>query len=436
MGRVGGWIVGIAVLVIMGSFLAPVAYLVGLAGRGHAVDRELARIKASGEPATAEDLAGKHIPDSENAATLYEKCFGNFPRRSGFQGGGMLWGSMRPRGSVNDATYWDRARSMVARYSDVIPMAEKAAAMPRCKFRSHRRTFFGMSNHLVRIRMLSRLVSLQALLDAKDGNTDAAVRHIGLLFKISDSLKDECSIPGQRLRCMCFVSASDALARSAALISISESQARALADLTRQFDLRDCARTALLGERVDGIGVYAGVWSSRHTLDDEGHIGAFKRLGNSLPGRTWLYTDELYYLGQMRQQVESASTPYRLLKPQHLHSATEAPRYPLFSTMLVPSGEEVLRTVDGGKASLAGSQIFLGLIAYHDRFGSYPASLAALETRLGWLVPEDPFSGKQFIYHRQGRGFVLYSIGDDLKDDGGTELDRMGTGDMVWKLDK
>jgi len=51
----------------------------------------------------------------------------------------------------------------------------------------------------------------------------------------------------------------------------------------------------------------------------------------------------------------------------------------------------------------------------------------------GWKLPLDPFSGKPFVYHRKSKGFVLYSFGDDLDDDGGRPY--FGTnGDLVWEF--
>jgi len=34
-------------------------------------------------------------------------------------------------------------------------------------------------------------------------------------------------------------------------------------------------------------------------------------------------------------------------------------------------------------------------------------------------LPLDHFAGKPPIYHRKGNGYILYSIGQNLKDDGG-----------------
>ena len=58
--------------------------------------------------------------------------------------------------------------------------------------------------------------------------------------------------------------------------------------------------------------------------------------------------------------------------------------------------------------------------------------------------PDDPFSGKEFVYRRQGAGFRLYSLGPDLKDNKGQpilfgkdrktppESESGWDGDIVW----
>lgn len=52
---------------------------------------------------------------------------------------------------------------------------------------------------------------------------------------------------------------------------------------------------------------------------------------------------------------------------------------------------------------------------YRKTHGQYPASLSELGSD-PYLT--DPFSGKPFIYHREGSSFVLYSVGPNGQDDG------------------
>ena len=62
-----------------------------------------------------------------------------------------------------------------------------------------------------------------------------------------------------------------------------------------------------------------------------------------------------------------------------------------------------------------------------------------LRQALEWETPEDPFSGKDFVYRRDDKGYLLYSLGSDLDDDGGKPpkyLSGSGTfdGDRAWRV--
>lgn len=81
----------------------------------------------------------------------------------------------------------------------------------------------------------------------------------------------------------------------------------------------------------------------------------------------------------------------------------------------------------------------LAIQAYKNRYNSYPSNLTDLRNKLNWNIPKDLYSGKDFMYKRQNKGFILYSVGLDMKDDGGIDyLDkgrRKRVGDIVWKLE-
>ena len=138
----------------------------------------------------------------------------------------------------------------------------------------------------------------------------------------------------------------------------------------------------------------------------------------------WLplvYLDESEFLGYIDRRVQLSRLPYRTLKVRYPDvAATPDPAsYAVLSDLLLLDFGRLVARRDSAVAQLYGSRILLALIAYKDRFGAYPSDLKTLRVKLGWEIPPDPFSGKDFGYRRQGRGFILYSIGDDLKDDGG-----------------
>jgi hypothetical protein len=68
--------------------------------------------------------------------------------------------------------------------------------------------------------------------------------------------------------------------------------------------------------------------------------------------------------------------------------------------------------------------VTLALQAFRLEHGRYPASLAELAPVYLKRLPDDLFAlHGTFGYRIQGEGYVLYSVGPDAKDDGGTRID-------------
>ncbi|MFA6567295.1 MAG: hypothetical protein WCS96_03715 [Victivallales bacterium] len=59
---------------------------------------------------------------------------------------------------------------------------------------------------------------------------------------------------------------------------------------------------------------------------------------------------------------------------------------------------------------------------YKAEHGSYPEKLEEIVPGILPKLSTDYFSGKNFVYRRNGEGFILYSIGQNKKDDGGLNL--------------
>jgi hypothetical protein len=82
----------------------------------------------------------------------------------------------------------------------------------------------------------------------------------------------------------------------------------------------------------------------------------------------------------------------------------------------------------------------LALEIYRPDHKGYPASLADLGDIVSPDAGMDPFSGRALIYKPGGAGYILYSVGPDRKDDGGTPMVRGGKdeevrkGDIVWTV--
>ncbi|MGH7972807.1 MAG: hypothetical protein ACREIC_29180, partial [Limisphaerales bacterium] len=66
----------------------------------------------------------------------------------------------------------------------------------------------------------------------------------------------------------------------------------------------------------------------------------------------------------------------------------------------------------------------LALRSYQSAQGRAPARLDDLVTNYLSTVPQDPFTGRPFIYRSQGTNWLLYSVGPDGIDDGGRPAGR------------
>ncbi len=66
------------------------------------------------------------------------------------------------------------------------------------------------------------------------------------------------------------------------------------------------------------------------------------------------------------------------------------------------------------------ARLRLALAVHKAEHGSYPNALTALVPTLLRAVPTDPYDGEPLRYRKDGDDYVLYSVGKDLTDDGGT----------------
>jgi hypothetical protein len=113
-----------------------------------------------------------------------------------------------------------------------------------------------------------------------------------------------------------------------------------------------------------------------------------------------------------------------------VQSFKELPAYGVVTRLVFPaiSGPRG-SSLQGDAASMVGL-IGLKALGYKQKHGTFPPDLQAL----GAQDLVDPFTGKPLIYRPEPNGFLLYSAGPDLTDDGGADYDYKKTkGDIVWR---
>lgn len=185
---------------------------------------------------------------------------------------------------------------------------------------------------------------------------------------------------------------------------------------------------ALVGERCIGLSAFQGpVGQTMGQIGSQGRaallfFGFWKMLGLH-------YGDALGYIGLMQEYIDAMELPSdkRLLVfdsiQKDVHSGK---RGGLLTHLLWPALARTLDIDTRCTAEALAAQTALAVERYRLAEGHLPESLDNLVPAYMEFVPADPFDGRSLKYRALETGFVVYSIGDDLTDEGGAERDGRG----------
>lgn len=106
-----------------------------------------------------------------------------------------------------------------------------------------------------------------------------------------------------------------------------------------------------------------------------------------------------------------------------------------FLRHMAPSLRHVQQSEDETEEADRLFAIALSLAIHRKTKGAYPAQLSELAPALSQRVLEDLFSGKSHLYRKTADGYLLYSVGPNGEDDGGSSWeDRRGGDDFKIRL--
>lgn len=99
-------------------------------------------------------------------------------------------------------------------------------------------------------------------------------------------------------------------------------------------------------------------------------------------------------------------------------------RHPI-PKLLLPAIAKAIDERDGVECQIAGTILMLSIEQHRARSGHYPGALTDLIPAILDELPHDPYSAEGFIYRRvsenlESAGYLLYSVGADGVDSGGT----------------
>jgi hypothetical protein len=459
--RTWRWLAGFVVLVLLVHTIASIV-------TGRELERELGKLRAAGDPLALVEAAPKPVPPDRNAAVVYQRAFEYLPRDEDWvQVSEALTIFPERRAKIS----WPKVERVVSQSSRAIALLEQASRMPECRFPVNWEAGFAATfPHLGKFREAVRLLAVKAELEARRGRTREAMSAIGTALRMSDHIAMEPTPIAELARHLCQGMALNALNRTMDIHPPDAAESERMFNLLSRIDTIGPFIHGMKGERA--IGLSAFDFARSHPLPFWLLPGPSTYSAYPERGPTWterlvsflwrpvFNKDEVFYLRSFAKAISASRLPYRqarasIPRPQTGKTGlitTPAPKYAVITQMVLPVFDYALAARDKALAKLSLARWGLAINVFQIREGRCPKSLDEVRQTVAWKLPVDPFSGKDFIYRLEPlaqaqagpRGYVLYSIGPNLRDDGGrflpsSEYPRLGPerpDDIAWRVQR
>jgi hypothetical protein len=428
-------------------------YAIAVAVSAARLQQAYAVLEKDGRPMYAADILPLRVPDVGNGALLYESA------------ALLLKAQPSPEASQPDARWRDllgyvsiRAGDFAAGTLDPNKQAEfrqlmeqeavtsavsilrQGAQCPACRFDCDYDHGSSMNPHLSDLRMLGRILAAKTCLDAEAGRSDAAWDLVLAQVKMADGLRSEPAIVSQLVR-MALVGLSCRTMQklSNTMLPVDQQYDR----LMSLLDTLDDTRPLVLA--ADGERLLMGEWlftlpkaelykQLRQVLSESYWPEIAHRLRfHLITFKPFFLGDHAAYLQLMREHTQLLQQPFSIVERNNLEKEWLAVpgRYRLTRT-LTPAMTRIKDIHCRMIADVRITRTGLALLRYRQVHGGFPETLDALRLR----DISDPFTGKPLLYRLDGRGFLVYSVGEDLKDNGGSPRQPKASTDydILWRF--
>jgi hypothetical protein len=397
---------------------------------------EVEAIRAAGHPVTFAEVQAQRvkIPDAENSALKIVPLFDELEERVG-QPPMPLYGSFGSDWAEAGERLSPEMMGIVGPYlearRDLLAKLHEAAKLKRGAY-PIAWTADGFSTllpHLSRIRAATRLLCLEAIHRANRGDIDGAMDSAFAALRVDESLGDEPTLISMLVRIACETAAIDALQQVMALGRPGEPAiARFRAELVPLADDKRGLVRAIDGERALMMTFYAALKTGKASTNAFGTpttgASAMDVLVKLLPG--YVDMNETQYLRKTRALWATADLPLKDYLREILAVDKAIPTmssFYVFAKSLTPSYGRAAQLYVLSRVRIRAAVAALDAETFYRRHGRWPTKLDDLvrETGLPARLLADTFNDdKPMRYKIDGTGCVIYSLGDDGTDDGGT----------------
>ncbi len=410
------------------------------------INARLAAAKAAGYPVNTTELDAWYeaVPENENAALLVMQAIEQLQSYDSYQEDAdnqVL--RQTPRTSPLPPSLKEHYRQRVEASRSALTLLHQAGTLSKSRYPIDL-TQGALTDlkHLSKVRSCAIALKWEALWRA-DKNDPATAKSIQAGLALGRSLKSEPTLISQLVRIAIHTITCASLERGVNQIKFSDEQLTALGSSLHEADDTTPMSHALAGERATFIENFRATAKTQKagnpspdSTDEPLDMGQFQKHLGLLRWTGIFERDLRFWLTSMETNIAVAArlapeslTMANLIGAQSLKARIN---FHIMSGLLLPDlGKVIVRAADDS-ARLRVAETALAIerfrLAHQNQL---PDSLAALVPAYLKTVPTDPFDGQPLRYQGREKGYVVYSIGTDLKDNGGAEAKKDAKGSTI-----
>lgn len=343
----------------------------------------------------------------------------------------------------------------LSKYDSTIEELRRDAALPQSRFPLNydaEEVFTILLPHLAPLKGSAVVLRLRALAEIQAGQSQKALDDVGLALSCTGKIRSEPFLISQLVRIAMVLITEQSIWQGLETHCWSDAQ---LSQLDQQLAALDFVADYERAIRAENTCQVSATEFLRRHRDELRNLGedvdngamSVEDIPAHLMPSGWFYQNELrgskfifeqcLPIGNVAQQTIA---PGLVKEADASLDAMPFGPYTMVCKLLLPSLPNCARKFAFGQAAVNLARTGCALERYRLAQGRYPDALDALAPQFIGKVPRDPVGGEALHYHAiDDRHFVLYSIGWNAKDDGGTvSLTKSGSvdldnGDWVWR---
>jgi hypothetical protein len=442
-------LMGIGIIFVLATFAALLSNIIF----SHQFRKTFTRLRVEGRPTTIAELQPTSIPVDQNAARLFEKAallLTNKPVPTAIHELSKLVQEFEYQNRNLDlrdfpANKRELVMSLIKEPGNKALYAILSQATHKPGDNSHLNSEKTPALNAIAfhyIRQLMGFLALKAEAAAYKGNGNEAGQVLLDGFRLACLLKQEPDTIQLLMSISCDAIQMNSLYRITNSLDLPAEALRSLEEeLQSHIDAARYAR-AMDEDRIIALTEYQALLDGTYRDVRTVVRGGMK---NFPPAHAWVYrTFGLLHRAMtvyltLQAEIQDAC---RMPSDRILASLRQNPiqkQIPAFCPLsheMLQRLELILYTKVRTEAALQVTRVGLALKRYKMANGVYPDTLENLTPSFLDRIPKDPCSGNSLLYRKEGKGFLLYSVGSDLQDNQGAQFNSIFPGapyDYVWK---